>query len=122
MAWNWLRRHPVLVDGFIVVVLGAVYIADAAYNGRYFLGLPLAVFQSAPLIVRRSRPIPVLVLVAAGALGTAFAFRTVIPLAPAVAAYSAAAPPSCVGDRSRPCGDGGRVDLELGRREPRVLR
>lgn len=70
------------------MLLGAVYTADALYNHRYALGLALALLQTLPLAARRARPLGVLALVTAGALGTAFAYGQVIPLAPAVAGYA----------------------------------
>ena len=90
MTWNWLRRHPVLVDTAIVVALGAIYIANAVYEGRYALGIPLALIQTLPLLARRRRPLAVFVVVMAGALGSALAYQTVIPLAAAVAVYTIA--------------------------------
>jgi signal transduction histidine kinase len=88
MVWNWLRRRPNLIDGAIVLLLGAIYVADALYHHRFLLGVPLALLQTVPLAVRRRRPLGVLALVTAGAMGTAFAYEQLIPLAPAVAAYT----------------------------------
>jgi len=90
MVWNWLRRHPVLVDALLGVVVGAIYVADAVYHHRYVFGLALALIQTLPLLVRRRWPLAVLALVTVGALGDAFAYRTVVPLAGAVAVYTVA--------------------------------
>ena len=91
MVWNWLRRHPRLVDRGLVVALGAIYVANAAHHHRYVLGLPLAVLQTLPLLWRRSRPVAVLGAVTAGALGSALAYELLIPLAPAFAVGTVAA-------------------------------
>jgi len=52
MVWNWLRRHPVLVDALLTLAVGAIYVADAVYHHRYVLGLALALIQAAALLVR----------------------------------------------------------------------
>jgi signal transduction histidine kinase len=90
MVWNWLRRHPALVDGLLAAVIGAIYVADAVYHHRYVLGLALAVLQTLPLLVRRRWPLAVLALVTLGALAAAIAYRTFIPLSGAVAVYTVA--------------------------------
>src|SRR5919197_2258557 len=90
MVWNWLRRHPRLVDTAIVLLLGAIYVANAAYERRYAFGIPLALIQTVPLLMRRRRPLAVFAIVVAGTLASAFAYETVIPLAPAVAVYTMA--------------------------------
>jgi signal transduction histidine kinase len=90
MVWNWLRRHPRLVDTSIVLLLGAIYVANAAYERRYAFGIPLALIQTVPLLMRRRRPLAVFAIVVAGTLASAFAYETVIPLAPAVAVYTMA--------------------------------
>jgi signal transduction histidine kinase len=91
MVWNWLRRHPALADTAIALVLGAIYVANAAYEGRYALGIPLALIQTVPLLVRRRWPLAVFALVSGGMLVSAAAYNTVIPLAAAVATYTIAA-------------------------------
>jgi len=85
MVWNWLRRHPRLVDLVGVVALAAIYVANATHSGRYSLGVPLALVQTVPLFWRRSRPVPVLGVVMAGALSSALVYELLIPLAPAFA-------------------------------------
>src|SRR5881397_1889205 len=90
MIWNWLRRHPVLVDALLAAFVGAIYIADAVYKHRYVLGLSLALIQTLPLLVRRRWPLAVLAVATAGALGSAISYETVIPLAGAVAVYTVA--------------------------------
>jgi len=90
MVWNWLRRHPVLVDALLTLAVGAIYVADAVYHHRYVLGLALALIQALALLVRRRWPLAVLAVVTLGALGTAIAYRTVVPLAGAVAVYTVA--------------------------------
>src|SRR6266550_4723977 len=90
MIWNWLRRHPVLVDTALAVVAGAIYVANAAYEHRYALGLPLALIQTVPLLARRRRPLAVFTVVIAGTIGSGIAYQTVIPLAAAIAVYTIA--------------------------------
>jgi signal transduction histidine kinase len=91
MVWNWLRRHPRLVDGVVVVAFGAVYVAHAAHHHRYVLGIPLALLQTLPLLWRRRRPVAVLGAVTAGALCSALVYELLIPLAPAYAVGTVAA-------------------------------
>ena len=71
MVWNWLRRHPRLVDRGLVVALAAIYVAQASHTGRYALGIPLALLQTIPLLWRRTRPVAVLGAITAGALCSA---------------------------------------------------
>ena len=91
MVWNWLRRHPRLVDRGLVVALAAIYVAQASHTGRYALGIPLALLQTIPLLWRRTRPVAVLGAITAGALCSAFVYELLIPLAPAFAVGTVAA-------------------------------
>ena len=91
MIWNWLRRHPVLVDWTIAAVLGAIYVVDAVYGGHGTPGVLLALVQTAPLVVRRQRPLEVYAVVMAGMVLSSLAFDTLIPVAAAVAVYTLAA-------------------------------
>jgi signal transduction histidine kinase len=91
MVWNWLRRHPFLVDVVLVLALGAVYVGRAVHVHRSAGGLALALLQVAPLLVRRRYPVAVLAVVAAAcALDTAV-YTSGVPVAAAVAAYTVAA-------------------------------
>jgi signal transduction histidine kinase len=91
MVWNWFRRHPVLIHGALIVLLGAVYLANALHEHRDVAGVGLALLQTVPLLWRRSHPFAVLALVTAGAVASGIAYEQIIPLAPAVATYTVAA-------------------------------
>jgi signal transduction histidine kinase len=90
MIWNWLRRHPYLVDTAIVLALGAGYVGREVHHGEYG-GLPLALLQVAPLLVRRRYPVAVLgVVVSAATLEYALT-SLAVPIAPVIAVYTVAA-------------------------------
>jgi signal transduction histidine kinase len=91
MVWNWLRRHPNLVDVALVLALAAGYIGHAAHLGEWAGGVPLAVLQVAPLLVRRSYPRSVLAAVTAGFILQAIAYSPFPPIAQFVAVYTVAA-------------------------------
>ncbi|HEY4413968.1 MAG TPA: hypothetical protein VGN06_13295, partial [Gaiellaceae bacterium] len=91
MVWNWLRRHSTLVDVTLALLLGAAYIAHAAHRGDWDGGVPLAVAQALPLILRRRYPRTVL-----GVITTAWiaqvAFASALPPIPTmVAVYTVGA-------------------------------
>jgi signal transduction histidine kinase len=90
MVWNWLRRHPFLVDLAIVLVLGAVYVGRAASMHRWY-GIPIAVLQVAPLLVRRRYPVAVLAVVSAGWVAEIAAYSSGVPVAAATATFTVAA-------------------------------
>jgi signal transduction histidine kinase len=91
MVWNWLQRHPRLVDVVIVLALASGYIGRAAHLGRWAVGLPLALLEVAPLLVRRRFPLAVLVVVSAASFVEVAVYGSTLPLAAAVAVYTAAA-------------------------------
>src|SRR5262245_31414616 len=91
MVWNWLRRHPWLVDGALVVVFTAFYVGSAAHQGRGAPGILLAVATVVPLYWRRRFPIAVLAVVTAASAAASIAYSDDVPLAPALAIYSVAA-------------------------------
>src|SRR5262249_36362260 len=92
MVWNWLRRHPNLVDGVIVLVVLTVQLGDAFTSSRRGPGFVFALLQALPLAVRRRRPIPVLALVAVGTVGATLLHHGVgAPLGLAVAMYTVGA-------------------------------
>jgi signal transduction histidine kinase len=91
MVWNWLRRHPWLIDGALVLLLGVVYVASALHEHHWLPGLPLAVATVLPLYWRRRFPIAVLAIVTAVAFADTLAYSSEVPIAPALAIYSVAA-------------------------------
>src|SRR4029077_15365032 len=91
MVWNWLRRHPNLMDVALVLALAAGYIGHAAHLDEWAGGVPLAVLQVAPLLVRRRYPRTVLAVVTAGFILQAIAYSSFPPIAQLVAVYTVAA-------------------------------
>ena len=59
MVWNWLRRHPNLVDGAIVLVVLTAQLGDAFTSSRRGPGLVFALMQALPLAVRRQVDEPI---------------------------------------------------------------
>jgi signal transduction histidine kinase len=90
MLWNWLRRHPTLVDAAIVLVLAAGYVGRAAHSHQWAGGVSVAVLQVAPLLVRRRYPQAVLAVVTAAFVFQAVAYTQVPPFALMVAVYTVA--------------------------------
>jgi signal transduction histidine kinase len=91
MVWNWLRRHPNLVDVGLALMLGAAYIGHAARVHEWAGGVPLAVAQVVPLVVRRRYPRTVLAVVTGAWIVQAVFFSDVPPVPTAVAIYTVAA-------------------------------
>jgi signal transduction histidine kinase len=91
MVWNWFRRHPVLVNGTLVVLLCGLYLATALHEHQKAPGVALALLQTVPLIWRRSRPLAVLGVVTAGAVASGVAYGLILPFAPGLATYTVAA-------------------------------
>jgi signal transduction histidine kinase len=91
MVWNWLRRHPVLTNGAVVVLLCALYIATALHQHQGAVGVLLALLQTTPLFWRKTRPFAALAVVAATGAIAGFAYDLILPFAAAVAAYTVAA-------------------------------
>src|SRR2546421_4044512 len=99
MVWNWLRRHPVLVDAGLVVAVFGVQLADVLARPagsreaqlRFGAGIAFALLQTLPLLVRRRRPVAVLAIVTAGAIGSTLLYGRLVPLALGVAVYTVAA-------------------------------
>jgi signal transduction histidine kinase len=90
MIWNWLRRHPRVVDVAIVIALASGYVARAAHFGRWTVGIPLAVVEVAPLLVRRRFPLPVLIVVTSATFADVAVYGSLFPLPAAVAVYTVA--------------------------------
>jgi signal transduction histidine kinase len=91
MVWNWLRRHPTLLDVVIVLVLAAGYVGRAAHLHEWADGISLAVLQVAPLLVRRRHPRAVLAAVTAAFVVQAVVVTQLPPFALMVAVYTVAA-------------------------------
>jgi signal transduction histidine kinase len=91
MVWNWLRRHPRLVDVLVVLGLAGVYVGRAGHLHQWVGGVPLAVVQVAPLLVRRRYPRAVLAAVTAAWIAQTIVYSPVPPAATAVAIYTLAA-------------------------------
>jgi signal transduction histidine kinase len=91
MVWNWLRRHPVLIDWTLVLVVLTVHVGNAFAHEDKPLGIGFSLLQALPLAFRRRWPVWVLALVTAGAFGSALAQRGEVPLALFVAVYTVAA-------------------------------
>ena len=90
MVWNWLRRHPRLLDIVVVLALAGGYLGNALHS-REWGRIPLVVLEVAPLLWRRRLPIAVLGVVTAGAALSILAYSVEVPFAPAVAVYTIAA-------------------------------
>lgn len=90
MVWNWLRRHPFLLDVAIAVALAAAYLAVESNRGEGSRGLLLALLQTAPLVVRRRYPLEVLGATAGATAAYALVYEAALPFAVAVAVYTAA--------------------------------
>ena len=90
MVWNWLRRHPRLLDIVVVLALAGGYLGNALHSHQWGR-IPLVVLEVAPLLWRRRLPIAVLGVVTAGAALSILAYSVEVPFAPAVAVYTIAA-------------------------------
>ena len=91
MVWNWLRRHPTLIDVALVLALAAGYVGRAGHAHEWFGGVAVAVLQVAPLLVRRRYPTVVLAVVTIGFIVQAVAYEPTPPIAQVVAVYTVAA-------------------------------
>jgi signal transduction histidine kinase len=90
MAWNWLHRHPRVVDWALALVTLATTLGSAFNHDRTELGVPLALLLGLPLLARRSHPLATLaVATTATALGIAF-WGDYNPLAAGIALYTVA--------------------------------
>jgi signal transduction histidine kinase len=91
MVWNWLRRHPALVDWALVLVALTLQVGNALAHEHKVLGLGFALVQALPLAFRRRWPVLVLALVTAGAFGATIIHSGQFPLALFIAVYTVAA-------------------------------
>jgi signal transduction histidine kinase len=91
MVWNWLRRHPNLVDVVLVAALAAGFVGHAAHLHQWGRGVPTALLQVAPLLLRRRYPRAVLGLITAAWIAQAIAVSALPPVPTVVAVYTVAA-------------------------------
>jgi signal transduction histidine kinase len=91
MIWNWLRRHPLLVDVGLVAVLLAVTIIVATHNSHTTASIVLGTIETLPLLWRRRRPLAVVVVVTAAALAIVALDLRLLPFQLALALYTLAA-------------------------------
>jgi signal transduction histidine kinase len=91
MIWNWLRRHPRLVDIGVVALLLFVSVGGAVHQHRDATGVALGIAEALPLLWRRQRPAAVVVAVTlVGIVSVGFG-RWPLPFALGVALYTLAA-------------------------------
>ena len=102
MIWNWLRRHPLLVDVGIVALLVVASVGAAVHQDLGAAWIALGVVAVLPLLWRRQRPVEVVVAVTAIAVTAAALGSWPLPLPLGVALYTLAARPS--GRGARPVG------------------
>ena len=91
MIWNWLRRHPLLVDLALVGLLLLMTIGAATRRPHTALGIALGVAETLLLLVRRQRPLAVVAVVTAVAVAMIVAGVWLLPLQLGVALYTLAA-------------------------------
>jgi signal transduction histidine kinase len=91
MIWNWLRRHPLLVDTALVGLLLALTITTSLKRGEPAVAAVLGGVETLPLLFRRRWPLEVTAVVTVVAI-TIVAFDYVLfPFQLAVAIYTLAA-------------------------------
>jgi signal transduction histidine kinase len=91
MVWYWLRRRPFLVDVVVGLGVAAAYVGNAGHRGEWSGGVPLALLQTLPLLVRRRFPFWVLAATTAGAAVYRIVYWNPLPFAVALAVYTVAA-------------------------------
>jgi signal transduction histidine kinase len=69
MIWNWLRRHPLVVDvGLVALILAATTGGATRHSSHTAEALVLGIVGTLPLLRRRQQPLLVVTAVAAVAL------------------------------------------------------
>jgi signal transduction histidine kinase len=91
MVWNWLRRHPKLLDVVVVLALAGGYVGNAAHTRDWHGHVPLAVLEVGPLLLRRRFPLAVLAAVTAATALSMLVYSVEFPFATAAAVYTIAA-------------------------------
>jgi signal transduction histidine kinase len=102
MIWNWLRRHPLLVDVGIVALLLLASVGAAVRQHGGATGITLGVAGVLPLLVRRQRPAEVVAVVTVVAVTAAALGPLPLPFPLGVALYALASRPG--GRGARPVG------------------
>ncbi len=93
MIWNWLWRHPRLVDGALLAFLLLATAVVASHHTNTAATLALGAAQIVPLAWRRRRPLAVLVAVTGIALLIVALGLWLLPFPLCVALYTLAAGP-----------------------------
>ena len=91
MIWNWLRRHPLLLNVGLVLLLLPPTILAATRNGHTSAAIALGVGETLPLLWRRQRPLLIAVLVTTCAVAMVALGVWLLPFQLAIALYTAAA-------------------------------
>ena len=91
MIWNWLRRHPGLVDVGLVAALLAVNAAAATRGGHTTADIVAGTLETIPLLWRRRWPLAVVVVVTGVALAIVVLDLRLLPFQLGVALYTLAA-------------------------------
>lgn len=102
MIWNWLRRHPLLVDVGLVALLLLVSVGAAVRQHGGVSGITLGVAGALALLWRRQRPAEVVAAVTAIAVTAAALGPLPLPFPLGVALYTLASRPG--GRGARPVG------------------
>jgi signal transduction histidine kinase len=85
VAWNWLNRHPRLVDWAFALLVVATAGGAAVHHGRLLVELPLALISGLALLGRRSHPLAALAVTTAATTLIVVLSGDYNPLATAVA-------------------------------------
>jgi signal transduction histidine kinase len=88
MIWNWLRRHPLLVDIGLVGILLLLTIATSVNRGEPAAAALLGALETVPLLFRRRWPIVVTGVVTAVAITIVSFDYVLFPFQLAVAIYT----------------------------------
>ena len=93
MIWNWLRRHPLLVDVGIAAVVLAASVGNAVHQHAGVAALMLGVGSALALLWRRRRPVEVVAVVTAAGVAEAIIGPWPLPFALGAALYTVASRP-----------------------------
>ena len=91
MIWNWLRRHPQLVDIGVVMLVLAVSVASAVHQHDGATGIVLGSAAALALLWRRRQPVAVVAAVTVAAVTSVALGPWPLPFALGVALYTLAA-------------------------------